>query len=97
MIRISLLIVLLLCSACALHGQKVQPYLEGGLSVHDQAAAYPEEQWPEPVLGYVQAGVERNGWSVYIEHESCPGTTSEKGWGRNSVGVSKRLYLFEGP
>jgi len=83
-----LIFVLVFLSGC------VRPYIEGGLMIHDRSAARPEVNMPASDLGYAEIGMSQNGWDLYIRHTSSVSAV-EQGYGINSIGVSKRIYLIE--
>ena len=70
-----------------------RPYVEGGLMFHSQELAEPEVHFSSCSLGYAEAGIEQRGWSLFFRHLSDPSNLQEGGYGINSLGLSKRVYL----
>lgn len=74
------------------------PYIQGGVSVHDDYLAYPEVNFGDEILGHMEIGVESNITDKitligYGRHTSAL-NIYEQGGGINEAGVAVRIYPF---
>ena len=83
----------LIVITCLLLTGCVRPYIQGGISIYDSSLAKPEVCFNADILGHVEAGVEYNGFDLYVRHTSAIDGPREGGGGINEIGVSKRIYF----